>query len=108
MRFTQDATYWAPFTTNEFNEITYVAPVPLKVRWEDKLSKMNTPEGKEVMSKAIVYSQIDLAIDGHLFLGTSLEGNPDNVPDAHLILFFGNTPNLSGTKSVRKSKLGVE
>lgn len=105
MRFTQDATYWAPATTNEFNEITYSAPTALKVRWEDKLTKMNTPDGKEVMSKAIVYSQIDLEIDGHLFLGTSVEADPNDEPDAHLILFFGNTPNLSGTKSVRKSIL---
>ena len=105
MRFTQTATYWAPATVNAFNEKTFGLPVQLVVRWEDTTTKKNDNKSEIVMSKATVYLDQDVAIGGYLFLGASVVLDPNDEPEAHLILFFDRVPNLKGIKNVFKAML---
>lgn len=105
MKYPQTATYWAPATVNEFNELSYEASIITAVRWEDKISKVNTPEMEEITSKAIVYSPIDFEIGGYLYLGESTELTPDTEPDSNPILFFDRQTNLTGTRTIRKAIL---
>jgi hypothetical protein len=104
VKFPQTATYWAPGTVNIDGEQSPGAPVQLNVRWEDNAERKIIPSGEEVFFKSKVYSEVDLEVNGYLYLGTTADTNPRNV-NAELIRVFDKVPNLTGTKYVRKSML---
>ena len=101
MKFPQDATRWTKGIVNEYNEKSFGAPTVLKVRWEDKVQKMITAKGEEIISMSIVFSLIGIAIGDFLFLGISVAADPRSV-DSHQVLLTEKIPNVRGTKFVRK------
>jgi len=102
MKYNQTATYWANPKPDGVGGDTFDSPVELLVRWEDKQSLFLNEKGKQVLSKAIVYPQQDLDLNGYLFLGTSTEANPVDQAGATLIRSFGKVPNIKATKFLRK------
>ena len=105
MKYPQMVTYWARGTSNGFTEESYVSPIVINVRWEDKSERFLTDEGEELRSRAVVYSQINLDLKGFLYLGSSLDPDPNNVPGSFQIMRFDKTTNLNGTKTERKAWL---
>lgn len=104
-QYNQNATYWEKATINEYNEYTYSAPTIINVRWEDAKVVFNDATGREIMSDAIVYPEINLDIEGFLFLGESVAINPISEDLAYEIKQTETTVNLKNTKTLYKAYL---
>lgn len=98
----QTATYWARSGSNTYNEPTFSAPVPVLCRWEDKGVLFKDAEGRELVSRAVVYPASPLQRQGYLFLGTSVAADPRTVSGAFEILQIGASPNLGNTLTLNK------
>lgn len=86
-RHTQTLTYWAPLGENAFGEEGFGAPVVINGRWEARQEKVTIPSGTEIVSKAFAYSDVKMAINGYVALGSfGTTPNPLAVPEAELIL----------------------
>lgn len=90
----QDITYWAPGAPNVYGGRAYVAPVTLKGRWEGRQELFRDKYGQEVMSRARVYCESPVALDGYLYLGTSVAADPTTLSDAFEIRQTGSIPDL--------------
>lgn len=66
----QDAVYWAPGVLGDNGELTFAAPVQIKVRWTDDALVFINAMGREETSSAVVYVDRDLELEGALRLGT--------------------------------------
>lgn len=99
---TQDFTYWAPLSANEFNEITFSPPVTLKCRWENKNVLFRDSNGQEVTSAAVVYPAQEIALKGYIKRGIHSDAEPLGLTGAFEIRQVGDSPNLSGTLTLNK------
>lgn len=90
----QTATYWAPGAYDAFGQPSLAAPVELACRWQNKTDLIRTPAGREVVSSAVVYPASAVATGGWLYLGTSVEANPQVLAGAYEILNVGTSPDL--------------
>ncbi len=84
----QTAVYWSPGVKDEHSRVTFNAAIEILVRWEDKTETFLDSEGRESISKAIVFTDRELARDGYLFLGAestldSDHSDPAVITDAH-------------------------
>lgn len=96
----QTATYWAPGGRTVTGQATFLAPVNISCRWEDKQTLIKNKEGKDVVSDATVYTDRPLAIEGYLKLGVSVETDPRSV--AREIQAVGKTVNVRARKRLNK------
>lgn len=101
----QTATYWGPGVADGFGGKTYAAPIQVKVRWEDTNVLFVDQNGNEVVSKAVVYVDTDLSVGGYLLLGISTASNPTTIIGTHEIRNISKSPNIRGTKFLRKIDL---
>src|ERR1043166_4868669 len=83
----QTATYWPPPVINEWGDQTYPSPATLACQWEERSSLYLSPQGAQAVSKAIVQLEVNIDIDGFLFLGTISPAtlSPRTVQGAALI-----------------------
>lgn len=100
----QDITYWTT-SSDGFGGSTYGAPQSLKGRWEERNDVFRTPNGQEKVSKAVVYLDTDVEINGYLYLGVSVASDPTTVSGATLIEGFRKIPNLGAVRFERKAYL---
>jgi hypothetical protein len=111
MKYPQVAVYWGNPQNDGYGGHTFDTATEIRVRWEDKQELFRDVEGREVLSSAVVYSEVDLDLGGFLYLGnvddSGLDSDPlpKEVPAAREIKQFSKIPNLRGTKFVRKSWL---
>jgi hypothetical protein len=94
--YRQDATYWPPARQNGFGGMTFDAPVPEKVRWEEKAEEFINAQGVETISKSVVWTITRKKIGGYLYLGTSVAGDPTQVEGAREIQQLTQIPDLRG------------
>lgn len=104
MKFPQLITYWAATPSGD-GGFTFSAPISLKGLWEDKQELVADATGNQIVSQAIVYLNTEVAINGYLFLGTSIATDPTTVTKAWQIKNYGETPNVRGTEVLRKAVL---
>lgn len=101
-----DAVYWAASTPDGTGDYTYASPVQIKCRWEKKQELFLAGDGQEHRSRAVVYTDRDLALEGFLFLGTlddiSSAATPDVESDAFRIRGYETINNMRGDKTIRK------
>lgn len=103
---TQEVTYWAQTTTlDTFGKRTYLAPVVLLGRWEDKSELITTRSGKEIVSRSNVFLGQDVKNEDYLFEGVSTEADPTDVVDAFAVKDFRRIPNVAGTEFERRAFL---
>lgn len=106
-----DGVYWAPATIprDDYGKPTYIAPVEIKVRWEQVAEEFIGPQGERLVSKVKVYVDRDVVIGGVLLLGeldSSVdESNPKQNEGAGEIRGFSKIPNLRATEYVRVAYL---
>ena len=62
-------TYWAPAAYNDYGVASFVAPVKVLGRWEDRAEMFRTPKGDEVTSAAVVFCSKAISPDGYLAHG---------------------------------------
>jgi hypothetical protein len=100
----QTATYWAPGGNDGFGGQTFAAPVALACRWQDVAEMFRDPQGREVVSEAIVYTAERVAVGGYLFLGSSGEPSPPAL-GAKEVRQLDVSPNLRNTEELHKAYL---
>lgn len=70
-RFTDDnILYWEKDGDDPFGKPLFKAPVPLKVRWEDKIVEVVTFDGRTVLAKAYILSADELKVGSIIWKGT--------------------------------------
>lgn len=98
---TQEATYWPPGANDGFGGRGVLTPVPIACRWQDDAQLFRTPEGREAVSRAVVYTSQPVALGGYLLLGRS---DSDVLPPgAEEIRQIGVSPSLGGTEALYKA-----
>lgn len=85
-RYTQELTYWAPATENDFGEEAFAPPEVISGRWENRQDNVVSASGEEIVSKAFAYVDATLAVEGYLALGNHVgQANPTLVSGAEQI-----------------------
>lgn len=69
-KLNQSAVYWGNPHDNGYGGFNYDEPVEIKCRWEDMHQVVTATNGEEVVSRAVVYVDIDLEENGVIYLGT--------------------------------------
>lgn len=100
--YQQDATYWGNPTLDGYGAYSFDAPILLKVRWEERVEKFVGPQGEDFVSRAVVWVKQDLDLGGYMFLGTSVELNPQNVEDTYLIRQIFEIPDMRNMSKERR------
>lgn len=110
----QDCVYWGSPVENGYGGVTYAFPIEIKCRWEDRQQIIGTITGNQIigfqnMSRAIVYVDRDVDVDGWLMLGTlddltDSEGDssgeyydPHQIANAYIIKRFEKMTALHST-----------
>lgn len=88
------ATYWGPIVNNGYGSGTFLAPVEIICRWEDKQEKFTDTQGDERISSAVVYPGVELLAGGWLARGVTAEADPRNVPTSFEIKAYAENPSL--------------
>lgn len=108
----QTIIYWANPTTDGFGGYTYTAPVDIIGRWEEKQEMFLDKEGKETLSRAMVYLSQDVSLGGFLYLGALAdlaspidETHPKNVSGTFEIRQITKIPDVKGVSFERKAIL---
>ncbi len=105
--FFDKVTHWVA-TPNGFGGYTFALPTILDGRWEFKSEKFLSDDGKETISKAIVYLSADVLTEDYLMLGETSEADPTNLTDgklAYQVGGFDKTPDLRSLSFCRKAYL---
>lgn len=95
----QTATRWTSSGLDLYGNSSWIKS-SVKVRWEDKQEKAVDSQGKDIVSKAIVYAGEDFKIGDYLYLGTSIDISPPE--DAFRVRGLNKIPNLKATDYIRK------
>lgn len=111
----QTATYWGSGSTpyDAYGDANYAAPITLTpntntgVRWEQRNDFfVDTKTGDQSQSRAVVWSDVTLfAVDGYLFLGTSVAANPETVIGADRIRHVEKIPDVKNRTFIYKAML---
>jgi len=109
----QTMVYWGNPADDGYGGLTFDLPVEIKGRWEDKQKLFINANGKQSVSRAIVFLGQDVDLRGYLYLGelsdlsSAQESDPANITNAFEIQAFGKIPNHRGTKFERKAWLST-
>ena len=107
----QTAVYWGNPINNADGGKTFDPPIEIPCRWEEKIEVVNDNQGREIMSIAIVYTEIDTDVEGLLLLGTfndldsDMDENPKNDLAVKIIRRFDKESSLDGKSFIRKTYL---
>ncbi len=104
----QSITHWAQTSVRDsYGNVEWATPVLVKGRWEQQNQLITDAEGKEVVSKAMVFLVSDVTEGDYLMLRefTSGEIDPTQIEEADKILVFSKTPDLRGTLFERVAML---
>lgn len=97
------AVYWAPPTNDGWGKPTFADPVEIDCRWEDTSKLFMSKEGKETVSRSIIYTETALELDGYLWKGEEADLDSDEGEDprkldkAYIIRSVAATPSIDGT-----------
>lgn len=108
----QTAVYWGTPVEDGYGNKTFATAVEISVRWEARNDVIADFAGREVASRARVFTLQDVDEEGWLYLGVldDLDSNPDDpkqVSGAYEIKRFDKIPRLhSISEFVRVAYLG--
>lgn len=105
----QSCVYWEPTgQLSKNNDPIYADPVQMTCRWVEVNELFLDSNGKEQVSNAKVYTELDVKLDGYLMLGTLddlVTNNPLDNTGIHKIRKFTKLPNLRVTEYLRTAML---
>lgn len=106
----QKAVYWSSPIPDGFGGFSYIAPIEINVRWEDRTEQYVDMSGQQALSNAIVYADRDFSIGCYIMLGTLLDVtdpglDPQKTTGALRIMMVAKSPNIKGTQFLRKAWL---
>lgn len=97
---TDTAVYWSTPTLNTDGTLDYATGIEIKCFWKEHRTLVKTAEGKEIMSKAMIYVIDDLDEQGMLYHGylkdltDAQKADPKEVTKAYEIIDIVKTPSL--------------
>lgn len=98
----QLATYWGPPEPDGLGDLTFPSPTSRLVRWEQKAEVVTDPQGREIVSSAVVYVDRPVELGGYMLLGDVTTADPRNTIAAE-VKQVGAVPNLRGTMVLNKA-----
>lgn len=104
----QTAVYWAPSNPDDFGRYTFVDPVQIKCRWEDKFEEIFDKHGRETIARHHVYVGVDVALGGFLLKGLLVSVPGGSTPQqvgAKEIIKFESLPNAKAKEFLREAWL---
>ena len=112
----QKAILWLRTGVSEFNEPLFSAPVEVACRWDDLSEVFFSSDGKELVSKAIVYPDREVPTGSYflkatqtefdaLDLTTALILKPQDIPGAYPVMSKAITPNFKNTENLYTNHL---
>src|SRR5690606_3825330 len=101
----QCGTYWPPGGNDGFGGQGQGKPMATACRWQNVAQMFRTPEGRESVSQAVVYTAIPVKIGGTLLLGESDARTPP--AEARGLRQVDPPPHRRGTQQVPKGYLGA-
>lgn len=106
----QDAVYWSAPTPDGYGGYTFADAIAIKCRWEDRQELFSREPGKEELSRAIVYTNRDLQMNGMLLLGALADldsdgVNPYEIDGAMEIRQVQKSPDIKARQFLRKNIL---
>ena len=110
IKLNQKAMYWTPPTADGRGGWTFPSPTEVSCRWEGRTERFISPEGREEVSRAVVYLQTAILADGWLWLGSEedwdLLTSPTPREDgAYKIRSVGYSPSIDGNNLLYKAML---
>jgi len=95
----QTLVYWAPGKANSDGEPTYLAPVELSCRWDNRVQEIQTDVGTTVVSRVELITQDLLTVGGCVLYGTLNSvpylANPKRNSGAYEVLKVSSTPPIT-------------
>lgn len=95
----QTLVYWAPGKANTNGEPTYLAPVQLTCRWDNRVQEIQTESGTVVVSRVELITESQLSVGGCVVYGSlstvSHLANPKRNSGAYEVLKVSSTPPIS-------------
>ena len=113
----QVAVYWGGPVSDGYGGKSFDNPVEILCRWQDEVQTISKTEGKEILSKSVVYVLQDLDEEGWLFLGTldslydlaessfGAISDPKKFENTFEIIRFDKIPDKKAVEFVRKAYL---
>jgi hypothetical protein len=100
------ATWWAT-SPDGFGGDTFVAPVKIKCRWEDRYELIaGVGATKELVSQAIVYVDRDISEGDYLCRDDqTTQSDPTTVVGAYKVQHYGVVTDLRNVQSLRRAML---
>lgn len=104
----QTAVYWGSPTPSGRGGNTYDDAEERTVRWEDKQELFINAQGKQELSRAVIYDgENDYDVGGYLYLGAesgldSNHENPEIIDGAYKIKAVSKTSSIDSTEFLRK------
>ncbi len=95
------AVYWTPSDLTTSGSQDYNIGTEINCLWKEDIKTIRDTEGREVVSKAVIYVTIDLEEHGFLFHGkladltTAQKADPKEVASAYEIMLFKKVPSIN-------------
>lgn len=103
--YKQDATHWSlSGSSGAFAEPTWLPPVVIKVRWEERTELFTNANGEEEIARNIVYLGVDIKPGDRLLLGVSVAATPP-AETSKLVKDFRKIPEVNGRLFERRALL---
>ena len=99
----QPAVYWQFRRFDEAGNPDVFPPIEIKCRWEDIRTAYTSGSGENVLSKATIYVDRDVTLDGFLWLGLKADApfHPKDIAGPVQIKHVEKLPNLRQTEILR-------
>ena len=91
-------------TPDGLGGFTYSTTVTMRGRWEDRNVQFREPNGNEVTSTAIVYTESDVGVGDYLVLGDYIGvADPTTLATSARVQQFNSIPDLRNLQNQRKA-----
>ena len=85
---TQTAVYWGSPVKDGYNHFTFASPVEIKCRWVERLQMVkNEVASASFLSRAYIFVNQELDLEGYVFLGTLSDIPSKAFIDPHILDF---------------------
>ena len=102
---TMPLTWWGAPVRGGFGETSFDSPVVIMGRWSDRQELFLDPQGRELRSRAVAWTDQDLEPGGYLCRGESTETDPRAVEGAAEVRAVSKVWGVKGREAVVKAWL---
>lgn len=99
----QTITRWPYEGSNGFGGFSFGAPVTMRGRWEDRTELFTTPQGREVVSRAVIYLEKDVEVGDYVAQGDHSSELDPIAAGGYQVERFDRITDLRGLRTIRKA-----